>query len=81
MRNGIELSISCSDCVRRATPDCEDCLVSFVLDGPPEALEMTSSDAEVVELFAAERLIPRLRYRTASASASASASGDGSSAY
>lgn len=75
MRNGIELSISCSDCVRRATPDCEDCLVSFVLDGPPEALEMTSSDAHVVELFAAQGLIPRLRYRTSSASV------DGASAH
>jgi len=63
MRNGIELSISCSDCVRRATPDCEDCLVSFVLGGPPETLEMTSDDAQVVELFAAEGLVPRLRFQ------------------
>ena len=62
MRNEIELSISCSDCVRRATPDCEDCLVSFVLGGPPDALEMNSDDAEVVELFTAQGLIPRLRY-------------------
>lgn len=58
----IELSISCTDCVRRGTPDCEDCLVSFVLGGPPDALEMTSDDADVVALLTAQGMLPRLRY-------------------
>lgn len=58
----IELSISCADCVRRGTPDCQDCLVSYVLGGPPEALEMTSDDADVVALFTAQGMLPRLRY-------------------
>jgi hypothetical protein len=62
MKNGIELSISCSDCVRRGTPDCADCLVSFVIGETPDELVMTSRDAEVVELFNAQGLIPRLRF-------------------
>jgi hypothetical protein len=63
MTKGIEVSISCDDCVRRSTPDCEDCLVSFVLGETPGQLEMTSDDAEVVELFCSQGMIPRLRYQ------------------
>ncbi len=63
MTNSVEYSISCQDCVRRGTPDCADCLVSFVLGGPPEELTMTVEDVAVVAMLSAERLIPRLRYR------------------
>jgi hypothetical protein len=59
----IELSISCCDCVRRNTPDCADCLVSFVLGETPDELVMTSSDVDVVELLTAQGMLPRLRYR------------------
>ncbi len=62
MSDSIELSISCRDCVRRGTPDCEDCLVTFVLGEAPEHLEMTPADADVVELLRAEGMIPRLRF-------------------
>jgi len=62
MTNGIEISISCTDCVRRGTPDCADCLVSFVVGETPETLEMSGRDAQVVELFASQGMIPRLRY-------------------
>jgi hypothetical protein len=62
MAEKIELSISCAQCVRRSTPDCEDCLVTFVLGEAPEQLEMTSADADVVELLRSEGMIPRLRY-------------------
>ena len=55
MSNEIELSISCSDCVRRGTPDCADCLVSFVLGDEPDELVMTSCDADVVQLFTVPR--------------------------
>jgi hypothetical protein len=58
----IELSISCNDCVRRGTPDCSDCLVSFVLGGTPDELVMTADEAHVVELFTAEGLIPTLKF-------------------
>jgi hypothetical protein len=62
----IELSISCNDCVRRGTPDCSDCLVSFVLGETPDELVMTAKEVEVVQLFTAEGLLPTLKFhRTA----------------
>jgi hypothetical protein len=63
MNTGIELSISCDECVRRATPDCQDCLVSYVLGEEPGHLEMTARDADVIELFTTEGLLPVLKYR------------------
>jgi hypothetical protein len=62
MRREIELSISCQDCVRRSTPDCADCLVSFVLGETPEAMELTAQDANVVELLTAGGLLPTLKF-------------------
>jgi hypothetical protein len=68
MSNGIELSLSCHDCVRQGTPDCSDCLVSFVIGETPEELVMTSSDADVVALLNAQGMIPRLKFRHRSTS-------------
>lgn len=65
MGQDIELSISCRDCVRRGTPDCSDCLVSFVLGEVPEELVMSERDAEVINLFTSEGLVPTLKYRAA----------------
>ncbi|MGC2168307.1 MAG: hypothetical protein WA580_04315 [Acidimicrobiales bacterium] len=65
MTNEIELSISCGDCVRRGTPDCADCLVSFVLGEEPDALVLTEEDAQIVQLFTAEGLVPTLKYHPA----------------
>ena len=66
MGQNVELSISCSDCVRRHTPDCADCLVTFVLGGEPEHLEMSGTDAEVVALFTSQGMMPHLRFRSES---------------
>jgi len=63
MSDEIEMSISCTDCVRRGTPDCADCLVTFVLGGTPDELVMTSTDVDVVQLFTAQGMLPRLRYQ------------------
>lgn len=68
MTKEIELSISCHECVRRGTPDCADCLVTFVLDDEPEVLVMSERDAEVIQMFTAEGLLPPLKYRGASPS-------------
>ncbi|HEV3267813.1 MAG TPA: hypothetical protein VGZ68_05370 [Acidimicrobiales bacterium] len=65
MTKEIELSISCNDCVRRGTPDCSDCLVTFVLGETPDELVMTSQEVEVVQLFTAEGLLPTLKYHRA----------------
>jgi len=62
MREEIEMSISCNDCVRRSTPDCEDCLVTFVLGETPDELTMTTHEADVVQLFTAQGLMPRLKF-------------------
>lgn len=62
MRKDIEVSISCHDCVRRGTPDCSDCLVTFVLGEEPEALVLTEAEAQVVDLFTSEGLVPTLKF-------------------
>jgi hypothetical protein len=62
MSKEIELSISCHECVRRGTPDCSDCLVTFILGETPEELVLSASEAEVIELFTAEGLLPTLKY-------------------
>jgi hypothetical protein len=63
MSNEIELSISCNECVRRGTPDCSDCLVSYVIGEKPDELTMTSDDVDVVALFTTQGMIPRLKYQ------------------
>lgn len=60
--SGIELSISCTDCVRRSTPDCEDCLVTFVLGDQPEALTLSTELASVAGLLSSQGMIPRLKF-------------------
>jgi len=67
MSNEIELSISCNDCVRRGTPDCADCLVSFVLGVEPDELVMTAEEADVVQLFTSQGMMPRLKFQHRSA--------------
>jgi hypothetical protein len=66
MNGEIELSISCNECVRRGTPDCSECLVSFVIGEAPDELVMTSHDADVVQLFTAQGMIPRLKFHNRS---------------
>jgi len=58
----IEVSISCTACVRRGTSDCADCLVTHVLGDEPETLELTGEGAKIARLFVNEGLVPRLRY-------------------
>jgi hypothetical protein len=48
--------------VRRGTPDCSDCLVTFILGEEPEALNLTEDEAHVVQLFTAEGLVPTLKF-------------------
>jgi hypothetical protein len=63
MSKNIEVSISCNECVRRSTPDCDDCLVSFVLGSSPDELVMSSDEAKIIEIFTREGMIPSLKYR------------------
>lgn len=58
----IELSISCAECVRRSTPDCEDCLVTFVIGERPEELSLSPELADVAGLLSSQGLVPRLKF-------------------
>ena len=62
MKRSIELSISCTDCVRQSTPDCEDCLVSYVFGETPDQLTMTGSELAVVDMLSSEGLVPSLKF-------------------
>ncbi|MBW4030543.1 MAG: hypothetical protein HIU57_07695 [Acidobacteria bacterium] len=61
--SAIELSISCTDCVRRFTPDCGDCLVTFVLGDEPEELTLSPELADAAGLLSSHGMIPRLKFR------------------
>ena len=61
--SGIELSISCVECVRRSTPDCEDCLVTFVLGDQPEELTLSPELADAAIMLSSQGMIPRLKFR------------------
>jgi hypothetical protein len=62
MKRSIELSISCADCIRQSTPDCDDCLVSYVIGETPDQLTMTGSELAVAELLSNEGLVPSLKF-------------------
>lgn len=58
----IELSISCTECVRRSTPDCQDCLVTFVLGDQPDELTLSTELADAAGLLSSQGMIPRLKF-------------------
>ena len=62
MRREIQMSVSCHDCVRRSTPDCDDCLVTYVLGDSPDQLVMTTEEVAMAEMLTGEGLVPRLRF-------------------
>ena len=62
MGGEIELVVSCAECVRRGTADCDDCLVSYVCGGAPELIQLDESAAEIAALFVAEGLLPQSRF-------------------
>jgi hypothetical protein len=68
--DGNVLTISCDDCVMRATSACSDCVVTFLLDegaarerAPTGALiDLDCDQARVVQLFGRAGMVPRLRH-------------------
>ena len=44
-----------------------DCLVSFVLGEEPDELVMTAEEADVVQLFTSQGMMPRLKFQHRSA--------------
>lgn len=69
--SSIELSISCTDCVRRSTPDCQDCLVTFVLGDQPEELSLSAELADAAVMLSSQGMIPRLKFHRVAAQGSA----------
>lgn len=67
---GRVFTISCDDCVMRASSACSDCVVTFVLDegparerAPADALtDLDCDQARVVQLFGRAGMVPRLRH-------------------
>lgn len=54
--------IDCDGCQRRATPSCDDCVVTVLLREMPEMpLRLADEEADALHNLAAEGLVPRLR--------------------
>ena len=70
INDGDVFTISCDDCVMRATSACSDCVVTFLLDegagrerAPTNALaDLDREQARVVQLFGRAGMVPRLRH-------------------
>lgn len=56
---GRVMIIDCQQCAMRDTSACDDCVVTFLLDGGP--LELDESESEALANLAGEGLVPRLR--------------------
>jgi hypothetical protein len=58
------LRISCDDCVARASPACEDCVVTFLCEREPgDAVVIDVVEARALRLLERGGLAPALRHR------------------
>ena len=56
-------TIDCADCAHRATPVCDDCIVSFIVGRAPEdALVVDADEARAVRLLERAGLVPGVRH-------------------
>jgi len=56
-------TISCDDCTMRATPACQDCVVTFLCEREPDdAVTIDLAEQRAVRLLADVGLAPRLRH-------------------
>lgn len=55
------LIIDCDGCALRHSAACDDCIVSFLCDGPGDAVAVDADEARALRLLAAGGLVPRLR--------------------
>lgn len=57
-------TISCGECTMRATPACNDCVVTFLCEREPDdAVTIDLAEERAVRLLAAAGLVPRLRHQ------------------
>jgi hypothetical protein len=58
------LIISCDDCSMRATPACEECVVTFICDREPhDAVVIDVGEARAMRVLGRSGLVPPLRHR------------------
>jgi len=56
-------TISCEDCTMRATPACDDCVVTFLCGRESDdAVTIDLAQERAVRLLAEAGLVPRLRH-------------------
>jgi hypothetical protein len=64
---GDVLSISCDDCVMRASAACDDCVVSFFCeDSGARAVVLDLEEQRTLRMLANAGLVPTLRHRAVS---------------
>ena len=57
------LIISCDDCSMRATPACEECVVTFICDREPDdAIVIDVAEARAIRMLGRSGLVPPLRH-------------------
>jgi hypothetical protein len=62
------LTISCDDCVMRATPACEGCVVTFICGREPDdAIVIDVEEERALRLLGRSGLVPPLRHRRSQA--------------
>jgi hypothetical protein len=65
----LPITIDCGTCVMRATPACNDCMVSYLCDREhDDAVVFDLVEYRAVRLLADAGLLPSLRHREADAS-------------
>lgn len=55
------LVIDCDCCAMRGTSACDDCVVSFLLTGEPQPVQLSAAEFSALDALAGEGLVPRLR--------------------
>jgi hypothetical protein len=56
--------IDCASCVMRASSACDDCVVTFLYEGPcTDAVVLDLAEQRAVRWFAEAGLVPTLRHR------------------
>lgn len=56
-------TISCATCIHRASSECDDCVVSFVLGREPDdAIIIDATEERAMRMLAGVGLLPGLRH-------------------
>lgn len=59
-----DLTISCDDCIMRATAACRDCVVTFLCERDQhDAVVIDAAELRAIKLLSTAGLVPALRHR------------------